>query len=497
MKSVFMTWHCLHKRLGMKIYTLCKQGFELKPIEVEISFMPGVPKFQFLGQPDTMIKESELRIRSALKHQGFELPRGQQVIVNLKPAHLKKQSRGVDLAGACAYLWKSAQVPMSPELNEAVFIYGELGLDGKVQMPDDLESLFNDDPNLKLISGYPSPDKPLYQNIYAMTELKDLQNMQFFPANITEYKYERPKLESDILVCDKQAKLLSVMATGEHHTMLAGPSGSGKTTLAQLIYKLLKDPHQNQFRLSQQIHNVMGYNLNWRPIVCPHHTTTPIALIGGGAPIFPGEITRAHSGLLVLDEFLEFHPKVQEALREPIETGEIMISRRGDRRSLPANFMLVATTNLCPCGDYTPKKIMNCRFSLQKCKSYMDKLSGPILDRFEVMAFSNEWRGDKKHSIDSIFKKVVQAQAFAKKLRGQVEPNSKIKYQHIENSLDDFTKTNIMPETGSSHRRKIALLKVARTIADLDASEKIKPHHLQQAADLSITPFEKLKLGMN
>ena len=127
----------------------------------------------------------------------------------------------------------------------------------------------------------------------------------------------------------------------------------------------------------------------------------------------------------------------------------------------------------------------------------MDKLSGPILDRFEIMAFSNEWNGEKKHSIESIFKKVAGAQAFAQKVRGQNEPNSKIKYQTIENSLDDFTKTNIMPETGSSHRRRIALLKVARTIADLNQSEKIKAHHLQEAANLSIAPFEKLKLGMN
>lgn len=481
----------------MKIYTLCKQGFELKPIEVEISFMPGIPKFQFLGQPDTMIRESELRIRSALKHQGFELPRGQQVIVNLKPAHLKKQSRGVDLAVACAYLWKSAQVPMCPEFKDSVFIYGELGLDGKVEMPDDLESLFNDDINFKLISGHPKANTPLYQNVYAMKELKDLQNMQYFPTNTTDYTYSRPSPISDILLCDKQAELLTVMATGEHHTMLAGPSGSGKTTLAQLVYKLLKDPAQNQFRLSQQIHNVMGYSLDWRPMVCPHHTTTPIALIGGGVPIFPGEITRANSGLLVLDEFLEFHPKVQEALREPIETGEIMIARRGHRRSLPAHFMLVATTNLCPCGDYTPQKIMNCRFSLQKCKSYMDKLSGPILDRFDIMAFSNEWNGPKVNKLKNIYEKVYEAQKFAKKIRGQTEVNSKLKAHEIETSLGEFISQNLMPETGKSHRRRIALLKVARTYADIELSEKIKPHHLQKSANLSLLPFDKMKLGMN
>lgn len=477
----------------MKIYTLCKQGFELKPIEVEISFMPGVPKFQFLGQPDNLIKESELRIRSALKHQGFELPRGQQVIVNLKPAHLKKQSRGVDLAVACAYLWKSAQVPISPELKDSVCIYGELGLDGRVQMPNDLDSLFDDSPNLRLISGYPEADKPLYQNVYAMRELKNLQSMEYFPANNTAYNFERPSLESDIKLCDKQAELLTIMATGEHHTMLAGPSGSGKTTLAQIVYKILKDPHQNQFRLSQQIHNVMGYNLNWRPIVCPHHTTTPIALIGGGAPIFPGEITRAHSGLLVLDEFLEFHPKVQEALREPLETGEIMISRRGDRRALPARFMLVSTTNLCPCGDYTPKEIINCRYSLQKCKSYMEKLSGPILDRFDVMAFSNEWEREKTHTVDSIFKKVVSAQEFAKLKRGQSFPNSFLNSGAVEKTIDEFIKDNLMPETGKSHRRKAALLKVARTIADIEQSEKIKAHHLQKATLYSVQPFQSLK----
>lgn len=479
----------------MKIYTLCKQGFELKPIEVEISFMPGVPKFQFLGQPDSIIKESELRIRSALKHQGFELPRGQQVIVNLKPAHLKKESRGVDLAVACAYLWKSAQIQVPNEFKESVFIYGELGLDGSVKMPDDMDSFFNDNPNFDFISGPPRSGEPLYQNIYAMKELKDLQSMEFFPANVTDYNFKRPELKSDILLCDKQAHLLTIMATGEHHTMLAGPSGSGKTTLAQMLYKLLKDPHKNQFRLSQQIHNVMGYNLNWRPKVCPHHTTTPIALIGGGAPIFPGEITRAHSGLLVLDEFLEFHPKVQEALREPIETGEIMIARRGARRSLPASFMLVSTTNLCPCGDFTPNKMINCRYSLQKCKSYLDKLSGPILDRFEILNFSSAWGKDKKHSIEDIYSSVQKAQEFALKNRGQQHPNSKSDANSIERSLDEFIKSNLMPDTGTSHRRKLALLKVARTIADIEGSEKIKPNHLQQSANYTLQPFNMIKNG--
>lgn len=478
----------------MRVFSFIRDGYQLKPIEVEVSFMTGIPTIHFLGLPDTVIKESVLRIKSALKTHGYQLPKAQQVIVNLRPAHLKKQSCGIDFAVACAFLWSSGLVPVPQSKNGRVYVYGELGLDGQVSLPDDFDGLLHLHEEETIITGPPN-GKPLFFDIFSANSIKDLSALCFHKKATGEYNLVPPLAKSEMLFTNEVAEVLAVLATGEHHAMLAGPAGSGKSTMAEALYLLLKSPNENQFRFSQQIHRIMGQTLHWRPYVCPHHTTTPIAMIGGGAPIFPGEITRAHGGLLVMDEFLEFHPKVQEALREPIEKGEIHISRRGYRQTLPAGFLLVATTNLCPCGDYVPGVYKNCRFSLRKCRSHMERLSGPILDRFDVAYFTYGKREERTVSIQSIKEKVIQAQEFAKTKRNQSCLNRELKANQVEKDLDRFVFENLMPTSTNSLRRRLALLKVARSIADIDQSSTIEPEHIERAAHLSLYPFEKLRRG--
>jgi magnesium chelatase family protein len=203
----------------------------------------------------------------------------------------------------------------------------------------------------------------------------------------------------------------------------------------------------------------------------------------------------------VLDEYLEFDARVKESLREPIERHEITVSRAGGRITFPADFLLVATTNLCPCGDFVPGFVPTCDFSATHCKSYYRRMSGPMLDRFEVIAFSNDWRvGRKKNKKEmtgvdweSLQARVQAAQNFALESRGQTRVNGRLSALEIEKYIPPFVRQHLMPELPSSHRRRLAFLRVARTFADLDASTEIQGIHLERAKTLTLTPFQTMK----
>ncbi len=476
----------------MKIYSYIKHGYNLRPVEVELSLVPGIPKINFLGQPDLLIRESELRIKSALKHQGFKFPQGQQVVVNLKPSYLKKTSQGIDLAVACALLWKTGQVQPPQEGESAFFIYGTLGLQGGVQVPDDLEFILESPKGSQFITG--EPENNVNINTWGLKELKGLQNLQYYPASI-EPKYKKaPEIDESIKLSRPVAETLAVTAHGEHSIMLAGPAGSGKTTFAECLYQVLLQPDERTFRVSQLINKTLGFELDWRPYVAPHHTTTPLSMVGGGVPIFPGEITRAHGGVLLLDEFLEFKSEVKEALREPIEKGQITISRKGRTETFPAQFLLIGTTNLCPCGDLVPGQISSCRFSLNRCRSYSERLSGPILDRFQLMSYTHTWKPGRHDgvSLKEIKKWIQRGRKFNLKINGEERINSRLNKLQLEGLVDKGLE-NFMPEFGRSLRRKFALIKVARSFADIDESKEITPAHLEKAAQLSVFPFEKMR----
>ena len=462
-------------------------GYELKSVEVELTLTPGLPQFQIMGLPDTNIKESQLRIKSALKHQGFDWPAGKKVLVNLRPAYMKKSSRGLDLAIAAAYLWKTGQVQL-PESAELPYVYGEISLEGQVDVPDDLDTLFEQDRETTILTG--TPDHGISYPLLTVNELKDLHQPVLIPAQPLQTRLQRPDIPG-LHFPPTLAQLMKVTALGNHSLLLAGPAGSGKSTLAYSLHYLMSEPIQEEALRIYQIGKWFQNPTSWRPLVNPHHTTTSIAMIGGGSPPFPGEITRAHGGMLLLDEFLEFPARVKESLREPIERGEMTVARRGQNVSFPAKFQLVATTNLCPCGDYIPGKNTDCSRSLQRCRSYIDRLSGPILDRFELLFFTDQkyQLENPKIPLQEIFEQIEAARKF----QNREIPNSDLSLSELESHLKAFTRQNLMPETGASQRRKLALLRVARSLADLDQSAEIMPIHLDQAAKLSLLPFEKIK----
>ncbi len=469
----------------MRIYSYIRDHLGLRQVEVEVSLVSGLPKIQFLGLPDTVIKESVYRIQSAFKHSGYTLPRNKQVVVNLKPSYLKKNSRGLDLAIAAAILWETEQVP-KPDSN-SVALYGELSLKGDVLLPDDFEDLIDPPLTQKFYTG--SSVRQPYFDVLTLKNLTDISNPTWVEGSEDAIECRRPELP-DLWFSKSQAELIQWMAVGEHSALFAGPPGTGKTTLAHATALVLKDPPKKEFLSYQKISRHFGQTLLWRPIVAPHHTSTPLAMIGGGNIPRPGDITRAHGGALILDEFLEFDPKVSEALREPLENGQMTISRAGRVMTYPAKFLLLATTNLCPCGHYVPERNFECRGRPRFCLSLLQKISGPMLDRFSMLALSHEWNSQEQEvSLKSIFDKTQKIYNFILRTRGQTLSNADLDPDGIcVRSVE-----NLLPEFKDSFRRKNAFLKILRTIADCELSEIIKPSHVEKAYKISISNFNRIK----
>lgn len=468
----------------MKLTSYIRDGLGLRPVEIEISLTPGIPKIQFLGLPDPLIRESVVRIQSALKHQGYRLPKSKQILVNLRPNYLKKSSRGLDLAVAAGILWETNQ-EVAPEV-ESVALYGELSLKGDVLVPDDFTDIIELPRSRTFYTGRLTECD---FEVMSLGELKDLKSPNFIRPVDLGIRANRPELPN-IKVTLEQAELIKIAAHGEHHTLFAGPPGTGKTTLAFVIANLLGEPNSNEFKKSQQISRHFGIPTNWRPVVAPHHTSTNLAMIGGGGQPKPGEITRAHGGVLVMDEFLEFEPKVIEALREPLEAGKITISRTGSVMVFPARFILLATTNLCPCGHLIPAAEFDCKGRPKFCLNSIQKMSGPMLDRFSILAFSHPWASSKTVPVGSILKDLESVRDFSQ-FHYPDNVNQHLPVDEIEKTLDTFAKKFLVANE-ASHRRYNALIRVARTVADIDLSEIIKAEHLEKARVYTSENFQAL-----
>lgn len=468
----------------MRFFSFVKSGYSFIPVEIQVSLLPGLPEVIFTGLVDTAIKESSIRLKSAFRKMGFKWPQKQQIIINLSPAYIKKSSPGMDLALASAILWRTGQMDFSRYNNSSLYFYGEVDLQGLVLTPQDWKSLAAHGKDL--IIG--SLDEINYkQDIFSVNHLKELPVAKKILVEDWTKKLQAPDIP-DISFSKKAADLLKIAATGEHPWLLCGAAGSGKTTLAEHLYYLLSAPTKKTF---EELELIFHTQYKWRTFINPHHSTTALSMIGGGSSLFPGEISKAHGGLLCLDEYLEFHPKVQESLREPLEKGEIRIVRNGKCNVFPAKFLLVATSNLCPCGDYEPNRPIQCAYSLKRCQSHLDRLSGPMLDRFDLLTFSKDWQGAHQVTLKSLHVDVQKAQNFIYKNRQQVIPNSKLELKDLTSMLDKNIES-LIPQN-SSHRRKRALLRVARTLSDLKQEPDISVSSLNQAMLFTVKNFFFLK----
>lgn len=479
----------------MKILSLIRDNDNLVQVEVELSFVPGLPQIQFLGLPDQAIKESIHRIKSAIRLQGFEFPKAQQILVNLRPSHLKKSSRGIELAVALGILWETEQIK-KPDAEE-VLVYGELSLNGAVFEPDDLTEDFNGHNGNAVWTGAGKPKKAPFARI-AITDLQNVNSAESIPATAREYKCERPTFGLDLNFPQRQAHILKLAALGEHSLLLAGPSGSGKSTIAKTILGLLQEPSQNSLhQINQNNKEFSQGEMTWRPLVLPHHSTTALGLIGGGSPPCKGEISRADKGVLVLDELLEFNPRSQEALREPMEEFKIRIRRGRFVEEYPAETLVIATTNLCPCGDWVPHSKVVCGRSLKKCQSYVERLSGPLVDRFQMIFFTRKREDGPTVSGKEILAELQTIRDFRTRMatRDQrfLKVSSRWGWEDLTQDLSNFYLQQLFPKELSSRRRDLATLRIGRSFADFELLEKMEPRHIEQALKVTFLPFESLK----
>lgn len=477
-----------------------RQDLELVPVEVELVLTPGLPRIQFIGLPDAALKESALRIRTAIRKQGFQLPKGQQILVHLRPNYLRKSSRGLDLAIAAAILWETGQV-RRPENLDKVYLYGELSLTGEVETPED----FIEIPYIEsavVFTGSKNEAGALPS--FRLRELRDLSgSLKLSEASFEAQFPIRPRsLVTSFPL--KAARLAEVIAAGEHSVLIAGPSGTGKSTLAASIPSWLEEPKKGEEAWAAAVRWSRATSAPiWRPFVRPHHSITKLAMIGGGQSAWAGEITRAHTGVLLMDEFLEFDPEIQEALREPIENGVISVARAGRSRIHPAQVLLLATTNLCDCGRFVPKATGGgCRCAPAARRRMLRRLTGPFVDRFAILAYSDEWiqkekktdgnarqmKGGKrgaKITAKEIHERVARAIRFRYESRSQTVPNARLHAAEIEFQLTVSAREALSDAIeGSSFRRRESVLRIARTLADLRESSAIDLSDLDGALKL-------------
>ncbi len=444
----------------MKINSLAHDGVQWHPCTIELTLLPGLPTLQILGPVSRRLKEAGPRLKSALVHQGFTWPRTKQLIINIRsPAAADTE---VELAIAAAILFETGQVKWPKDRSDWLF-FGYLGLDGSVLFPEIGWHLDEASFAATMVSGADGFG-------WVVKNLEGLKAPVFAERKCVELR--RPEFPS-WRFCEAAADLLAVVATGEHSVLLAGPAGTGKTTIADSLHLLMPEPRVKK----ASNYTFQDADRQWRPKVAPHHTTSPLAILGGGTPPRPGEISRADGGMLFLDEYLEFPPRVQESLREPVERGQIRLARSSRVRTFPAQFQLVAATNLCPCGKLTPERTYSCQVSVGRCKTNVQRLSGPMLDRFEIVAYSNRWKGPKEASLADILLKTEKATEFRLK-RGQTLPNSLVPLHEIEKTL---TATSRLCIPGAdSERRRQAVVRIARTVADLQGITQVLPEHISQ-----------------
>ena len=480
-------------------------------VEVEVDTGQGLPSFEIVGLPDSAIKESKDRVRAAVKNSGFVFPQ-RRITVNLAPADIKKEGPSFDLPIAAALLVCINIIP--EEAVRDVFIAGELSLDGSIRPVGGILPMVcaaqKSGITACLVPADNAREAALVKGmqvfpIETLSELTRHLNGQKIAAYISEsgsynQEFDLPDTLdfSDVKGQSLVKRALEVAAAGMHNAMMIGPPGSGKTMMAKRIPSILPDLTFEESLEVTKIYSTSGKLsdkgalVTKRPFRDPHHTISYSALTGGGRFPKPGEISLAHHGILFLDELPEFHKNVLEVLRQPMEDSHVTISRASGTLTFPSDFMLVASMNPCPCGYFGIEG--RCKCSPKQITGYLGKISGPLQDRIDIqievpsVAYDDLSSRQRSESSADIKARVVKAHALQKRryqddtilFNSQLTPSKIEKYCPLDQECRDLLSRSAQV-LGMSARAFHKIIKLARTIADLDENENITKIHLAEA----------------
>ena len=483
-----------------KVFSRSVVGLHASLIEVEVHLSQGLPALTIVGLPEAAVRESKDRVRSAIINSNFHFP-NKRLIINLAPADLPKDGSRLDLAIAIGILIASEQI-ICNEILEYEFT-GELALNGDLRAVSGVLSIAHACQQAQHRLFVPTDNAAQAacidkMSVYGAQNLKQVADHLNKRQALTVHQYMTPTVDNKILpdLTDvkgqmKARRALEIAAAGGHSILFTGPPGTGKTLLASRLPSILPPLNSSESLEVANIYSIAGIEHAYgvRPFRSPHHTASAVALVGGGSHPKPGEITLAHLGVLFLDELPEFDRKVLEVLRQPLEAKEVIISRASRQVRFPADFQLIAAMNPCPCG-YAFHQDKRCQCSIESIKRYKNRISGPLLDRIDLhidvppMSIDELQNQQASESSTVVRQRVITA--YDQQYNRQSSTNSALRPEKINEhiQLDDSSKKILaiaQQRLQLSARAYHRILRVARTIADLEQQELVSSLHITEA----------------